>query len=125
MTAHTELVALLDSTPYTIYDHDVYDSPQYPYVLVNRSRPSFFDRAMTRAPHGRDVSWLLTPVGQSRESVTGMCDTIIDLLEGARVAGQRLEYEKTGVDVEQEEGLMIDGLPVFFSKLTFNLKLPT
>ena len=125
MTAHAELVALLESTPYTVYDHDVYDHPEYPYVLVNRSRPSFFDRAMTRAPHGRDVSWLLTPVGQSRESVTLMCDTIIDLLEGARVAGQRLEYEPTGVDVEREEGLTINALPVFFSKLTFNLKLPT
>ena len=124
MTAHGELVALLDSTPYTVYDHDVYDHPAYPYVLVNRSRPAFYDRAMTRAPHGRDVSWLLTPVGQSREAVTGMCDTIIDLLEGARVDGQRLEYEPTGVDVEQEEGLIINSLPVFYSKLTFNLKLP-
>ena len=125
MTAHTELIAILGSTPYTIYDHDVYDHPTYPYVLVNRSRPAFFDRAMTRAPHGRDVSWLLTPVGQSRAAVTGMCDTIIDLLEGARVADQRLEYEPTGVDVEQEEGLTINSLPVYFSKLTFNLKLPT
>ena len=125
MTAHTELVELLKSTPYTIYDHDVYDHPTYPYVLVNRSRPSFFERSYTRAPHGRDVSWLLTPVGQSRAAVTGMCDTIIALLEGARVAGQRLEYEPTGVDVEQEEGLTINSLPVYFSKLTFNLKLPT
>lgn len=124
MTAHDELVGLLRTTSYTIYDHDVYDHPEYPYVLVNRSRPAFYDRAMTRAPHGRDVSWLLTPVGQSREAVTGMCDTIIDLLEGARVVGQRLEYEPTGVDVEQEEGLIINSLPVFFSKLTFNLKLP-
>lgn len=124
MTAHGELVALLESTSYTIYDHDVYGTPQYPYVLVNRNRPVFGDRALTRAPHGRDVSWLLTPVGQSREAVTGMCDTIIDLLEGARVAGQRLEYEPTGVDVEQDEGLTINGLLVFYSKLTFILKLP-
>jgi hypothetical protein len=108
-----------------VYDHDVYDHPAYPYVLVNRSRPVFDDRALTRAPHGRGVSWLLTPAGQSRVAVAGMCDTIIDLLEGARVAGQRLEYEPTGVDVEQDEGLTINGLAVFYSKLTFNLKLPT
>ena len=124
MTAHAELIALLGSTSYTIYDQDVYGTPQYPYVLVNRRRPAFYDRSMTRAPHGRDVSWLLTPAGQSRDAVAGMCETIIDLLEGARVAGQRLEYEPTGVDVEQEEGLTINGLPVFYSKLTFNLKLP-
>ena len=124
MTAHDELVGLLRTTSYTIYDHDVYDHPTYPYVLVNRGRPAFYDRSMTRAPHGRDVSWLLTPAGQSRESVTLACDEIIGLLEGARVAGQRLEYEPTGVDVEQEEGLIINSLPVFFSKLTFNLKLP-
>lgn len=129
MTAHDELVTLLDTTSYAVHDHDVYippekKHPEYPYVLVNRSRPAFFDKAMTRAPHGRDVSWLLTPVGQSREAVTNMCDTLIDLLEGARVDGQRLEYEPTGVDVEQEEGLTVNGLPVFFSKLTFNLKLP-
>lgn len=124
MTAHDELVGLLRTTSYTVYDHDVYDHPTYPYVLVNRNRPVFGDRALTRTPHGRDVSWLLTPVGQSREAVAGMCDTIIDLLEGARVAGQRLEYEPTGVDVEREEDLLINGLPVFYSKLTFNLKLP-
>ena len=124
MTVHNELVALLRSTPYTVYDHDVYGTPKYPYVLVNRNRPVFDDRSMTRAPHGRGVSWLLTPASQSRAAVAGMCDTIIDLLEGARVAGQRLEYEPTGVDVEQEEGLTINGLPVFYSKLTFNLKLP-
>lgn len=124
MTAHDELVSVLRSSPYRVYDHDVYGHPDYPYVLVNRGRPVFDDRALSRSPHGRGVSWLLTPVGQSREAVTNMCDTIIDLLEGSRIDGQRLEYEPTGVDVEREDNLMIDGLPVFFSKLTFNLTLP-
>lgn len=124
MTAHSELITLLQSTPYTIYDHDVYSTSGYPYVLVNRGRPVFDDRALTRSPHGRSVTWLLTPVAQSREAVTSMCDLLIPLLEGARLDGQRLEYEPTGVDVEREDDLMIDGLPVFFSKLTFNLSLP-
>ena len=125
MTAHNELLSLLRSTSYTIYDQDVYDDPEYPYVLVSRNRPLFPDRAYNRAPHGRSVSWLLTPAGQSRASVAGMCESLISLLEGARIDGQRLEYEPTGVDVEQEEGLIVDGLTVFFSKLTFHLKLPT
>ena len=124
MTVHNELLSLLRSTSYTIYDQDVYDDPEYPYVLVSRNRPLFPDRAYNRAPHGRSVSWLLTPAGQSRASVAGMCESLISLLEGARIAGQRLEYEPTGVDVEQEEGLIVNGLPVFFSKLTFHLKLP-
>lgn len=124
MTAHNELIELLKSTPYTIYDHDVFSDPSYPYVLVSRSRPDYPERSFTRDRHGSRMSWLLTPAGQSRESVMIVCDQLIPLLDGARLQGQRLEYEPTGVDIEEEEGLIVNGLPVFFSKLTFGITLP-
>lgn len=124
MSAHDELIELLQSTVYTIYDHDVYAKPTYPYVLVNRSRPAYPDRAFTRDRHGSRLSWLLTPAGQSRQSVMILCDNLIPLLDGARLQGQRLEYEPTGVDIEEEENLTVNGLPVFFSKLTFGVTLP-
>lgn len=124
MSAHDELIGLVDSTGYTIYDHDVFTAPTYPYVLVTRSRPAYPDRAFTRDRHGSRLSWLLTPAGQSREAVMILCDNLIPLLDGARVQGQRLEYEPTGVDIEEEEGLIVNGLPVFFSKLTFGVTLP-
>ncbi|GAA1110527.1 hypothetical protein [Nesterenkonia jeotgali] len=124
MTAHNELIQLLDSTPYTIYDHDVFSTPTYPYVLVERSRPAYPERALTRDRQGVRVSWLLTPAGQSRQSVSIISDLIIPLLDGARLEGQRLEYEPTGVGIEEEENLQVNGLPVFFSKLTFGVTLP-
>lgn len=125
MTAHDDLLALLRSSPYTIYDQDVHGRPDYPYVLVTGGLPLFPDRSVTRSPHGRRVSWLLTPSGQSRQSVSIVSNRVIDLLEGARLQGQRLEYEPTGLDIEEEENLTVNNLPVFFSKLTFSLSLPT
>lgn len=124
MSAHDELIALLASTPYTIYDQDVHGTPTYPYVLVTDGLPAFPDRSLSRSPHGRRVSWLLTPAGQSRQSVSIVSNRVIDLLEGARISGQRLEYEPTGVGIEEEENLTVNNLPVFFSKLTFSMSLP-
>lgn len=124
MSAHAELIALLDATDFTIYDHDVHGDPSYPYVLVSRSRPAYPDRAFTRDRHGVRQSWLLTPAGQSRQAVNILCDRLIPLLDGARLQGQRLEYEPTGVDIEEEENLIVNNLPVFFSKLTFGVTLP-
>lgn len=124
MTAHDDLLALLRSSVETVYDQDVYSTPEYPYVLVTGGLPAFPDRSLSRSPHGRRVSWLLTPAGQSRQSVSIMSNRVIDLLEGARISGQRLEYEPTGVDIEEEENLTVNSLPVFFSKLTFSMSLP-
>lgn len=124
MSAHDDLHALLSSTPFTIYDHDVFKEPTYPYVLVTGDLPAYQDRALSRDRHGSRVSWLLTPAGQSRQSVSIMSDLLIPLLDGARVDGQRLEFEPTGVGIEEEENLRVNNLPVFFSKLTFGVTLP-
>ncbi|MGJ9405263.1 hypothetical protein ACHABQ_02925 [Nesterenkonia aurantiaca] len=125
MTAHDELLALLESTPFTIYDHDVFGTPSYPYVLVTRSVPAYWKRALSRDRHGSRVSWLLTPAGQSRQSVSLISEALIPLLDGARIEGQRLEFEPTGVLIDQEDNLVVNGLPVFFTKLTFSVTLPT
>lgn len=122
--AHQTLLDLLQQLPFKVYNHDVEEHPTYPYLLLTENLPRLDQRALTRAPHGRRRTWLVTPAGQTREAIHIMTNQVIATVEGARILGQRLELEPTGIGVEEEEGLRINGLPVFYTKLQFGLRLP-
>ena len=123
-SAHEALLDLLAGTGFTVHDGEVPKLPSYPYVLVTARRPWFRDRALSRARHGRRVSWLLTVAGLSPAAVLLLFDGCITALEGARIQGQRLELEPGGADVQTDDDTAPDGQVVHFAKLQFGLTLP-
>lgn len=124
LSAHEELLNLLSGTGFTVHDGEVPANPAYPYVLVTPRRPWIRDRALSRARHGRRVSWLLTVAGLSSTAVLVLIDGCVSALDGARVLGQRLELEPGGADILTDDDTGPDGQIVHFAKLQFGLTLP-
>lgn len=124
LSAHEELLQLLAGTGFTVHDGEVPANPAYPYVLVTPRCPWIRDRALSRARHGRRVSWLLTVAGLSSTAVLVLIDGCVSALDGARVLGQRLELEPGGADILTDDETAPDGQIVHFAKLQFGLTLP-
>lgn len=118
MTAHDDVLAALQGTGFTVHDGWVPALPEYPYVLLTAQVPRTYDRAMTRSPHSARLSWVITCVGLSQAAALIVTRRAGAALEGARVAGERLELEPTGLGIQQDEEAGPSGQVVHFTKLT-------
>lgn len=123
MSAHDDLIALVKTLGRTVHDGDVPASPTYPYLLVSSRQPNYADRALSRDRHGARRSWIITPAGQSYTSVRDMVDLVFSL-DGARIQGQRVEVRGVGIDIDEEENLRVNNLPVLFTKIELLLTPP-
>lgn len=127
MSAHSDLLAVLATTPFQIYDGEVPPEGEceYPYLLVQRRMPRVKDRSLTRSVLASRTSWLLTPAGLSPMSVAIVVERLVALLDGARVAGSRLEAEYIEAGIEEDPDSTFEGRHVFYSKLQYSATLST
>lgn len=118
MSEHDDVLAALKTTGHTVHDGWVPDLPAYPYVLLTAQVPRTYDRALTRSPHSARLSWVITCVGLSQAAALIVTRHAAAALEGARIGGERLELEPTGLGIQQDEEAGPAGQVVHFTKLT-------
>ncbi|GAA3699133.1 hypothetical protein GCM10022377_10190 [Zhihengliuella alba] len=104
-----------------VHDGDVPDTPLLPYVLVMGSAQSPSKRALSRDVHGRVERWRTTVVGANQTSAHIICRKVIAALEGARVAGQRVEAVPNVQHIMQDLDV---SPPVSYAVLDWRVTLP-
>lgn len=126
MTVHSEMVACVQGlvSPIVVYDGQVPRLPPVAYVLIDQINTRPVSRALSRDRHGSDNRWRLTVVSNSPEGVRAMCARL-DPLDGARVLGQRVEEVDTGMGVEEDDRVITDGVPRWYTKREYRVSQPT
>ena len=108
---HSAFKALLDMIPSgaTVHDGTVPNDPAYPYVLVRggAGRPAV--RSLNRTVHVSARRWRVTVAGLTPASVLIVGQQVQDVLEGARINGQRIEQLPTyeGTDPLMDEDVKL------------------
>lgn len=117
---HAAFLALLAAIPShaTVHNGTVPAAPSYPYVLVRGGSKRPQVRGSNRNVLARNKRWRVTVSGLSPESVLIVGDQVQDVLEGARINGQRLEQLPTyeGADpLEDEDVKLTNGRRPFYA----------
>lgn len=84
-------------------------NPTFPYVLVTRVVPYASERSLNRTVHARTNRWLLTIAGLNDTSVGIIAEQCQQVLEGARVSGQRLEEIPNRLGIEPDLDVTLTG----------------
>ena len=117
LSSHADFLALLATLPSgaPIHKGTVPDNPSFPYVLVTRVVPFASERSLNRTVHARTSRWLLTIAGLNDTSVGIVAQQCIDVLEGARIGGQRLEEipNRLGIEPDLDVTLTNGAHPLF------------
>lgn len=90
-------------------------NPTFPYVLVSQVVPYASERSLNRTVHARTSRWLLTIAGLNDTSVAIIAQQCQQVLEGARISGQRLEEipNRLGIEPDLDVALTNGAHPLF------------
>lgn len=117
LSNHSDFLALLATLPSAapVHKGTVPANPTFPYVLVNQVVPYASERSLNRTVHARTSRWLLTIAGLNDTSVAIIAQQCLDLLEGARINGQRLEEipNRLGIEPDLDVTLTNGAHPLF------------
>lgn len=119
LSSHSEFLALLATLPSgaPVHKGTVPANPTFPYVLVTRVIPYASGRSLNRTVHARTNRWLLTIAGLNDTSVGIIAEQCQQVLEGARVGGQRLEEITNRVGIEPDLDVVLpNGSSPLFTK---------
>lgn len=122
MSAHDEFLALLAGL--TVHDGKVPASPAFPYVLVSGTVPRVMDRSLVRSPQGRVARWRTTIAGMSQASVRIISEQVTTRLEGARIAGCRLEAVPNEQPILEDLDVTVNSVHPFYAVLDWRVTLP-
>lgn len=111
LSSHSEFLALLATLPSKAPVHrgTVPANPTFPYVLVTKVVPYASERSLNRTVHARTNRWLLTIAGLNDTSVGIIAEQCQQVLEGARVGGQRLEEIPNRLGIEPDLDVTLTG----------------
>lgn len=99
-----DFLALLATLPpgSIVYPGEVPDSPYFPYILVRSFTPRVGERSLNRTIHSRVDRWRVTVAGLTHDAVSIIEAQVRNVLEGARISGQRVEEIPNGIPIDED-----------------------